>query len=108
MPGLKRVVEPFHEFITRSGWQQAPLVVAFIFFYKLGDSMATALATPFYLDLGFSLSDIGFVAKNAGLWASGIGGLLGASGCSRSASIALWLFGVCRSYRSWALPGLPI
>ena len=71
------VIEPFHEFITRSGWQQALLVVAFIFFYKLGDSMATALATPFYLDMGFSLSDIGLIAKNAGLWASVVGGLLG-------------------------------
>ena len=27
---------------------------AFIFLYKLGDSMATALATPFYIDLGFT------------------------------------------------------
>src|SRR5205814_5308823 len=70
------VIEPFHEFITRSGWSQALLVVAFIFFYKLGDSMATALATPFYLDMGFSLSDIGIIAKNVGLWAIVVGGLL--------------------------------
>ena len=34
------VVEPFHEFITRAGWQQALLVLGFIFLYKLGDSMA--------------------------------------------------------------------
>src|SRR5205814_2472807 len=61
------VIEPFHEFIARAGWQQALLVLAFIFLYKLGDSMATALATPFYLDMGFSLSDIGLIAKNAGL-----------------------------------------
>src|SRR6266704_2283208 len=71
------VVEPFHEFITRAGVSQALLVLAFIFLYKLGDSMATALATPFYLDMGFSLSDIGLIAKNAGLWASVFGGLLG-------------------------------
>ena len=32
----------------------ALLVLAFIFLYKLGDSMATALATPFYLDMGFT------------------------------------------------------
>ena len=42
----------------------------FIFLYKLGDSMATALATPFYLDMGFTKTDIGVIAKNAGLWAS--------------------------------------
>lgn len=89
------VIEPFHEFITRAGWRQALLVLAFIFFYKLGDSMATALATPFYLDMGFSKSEIGLVAKNAGLWASVIGGLLGGLWMLRiGINRGLWLFGV--------------
>jgi len=88
------VVEPFHEFILRSGWRQAVLVVAFIFFYKLGDSMATALATPFYLDMGFSLSEIGLIAKNVGLAASVIGGLLGGLWMLRiGIDRGLWLFG---------------
>jgi len=47
------VVEPFHEFINRQGLNNALLILAFLFFYKLGDSMCTALATPFYLDMGF-------------------------------------------------------
>jgi PAT family beta-lactamase induction signal transducer AmpG len=51
------VIEPFREFIRRDGWKQALLVVSFIFLYKLGDSMATALATPFYLDMGFTKSE---------------------------------------------------
>jgi len=89
------VIEPFHEFITRSGWKQALLVVAFIFFYKLGDSMATALATPFYLDLGFSLSDIGLIAKNVGLWASVLGGLVGGIWMLKiGINRGLWLFGL--------------
>ncbi len=88
------VVEPFHEFITRNGWQSALLVLSFIFFYKLGDSMATALATPFYLDMGFSKTQIGLVAKNAGLWPSVIGGLLGGVWMFRlGINRALWLFG---------------
>ncbi|HQR60096.1 MAG TPA: AmpG family muropeptide MFS transporter [Methylophilaceae bacterium] len=88
------VVEPFHEFITRNGWQSALLVLAFIFFYKLGDSMATALATPFYLDMGFSKTEIGLVAKNAGLWPSVIGGLLGGAWMVKlGINRALWLFG---------------
>ena len=41
------VVEPFHEFITRKGWSHALLILTFLLFYKLGDSMCTALATPF-------------------------------------------------------------
>jgi PAT family beta-lactamase induction signal transducer AmpG len=48
------IIEPFHEFINRKGWVSALYVLAFIFFYKLGDSMATSLATPFYLDMGYS------------------------------------------------------
>ncbi|HEY7788033.1 MAG TPA: AmpG family muropeptide MFS transporter [Casimicrobiaceae bacterium] len=89
------VIEPFHEFITRNGWRDALMVLLFIFLYKLGDSMATALATPFYLDMGFTMTDIGVIAKNAGLWASVVGGLLGGlwmvkTGINR----ALWLFGI--------------
>lgn len=89
------VVEPFHEFIARNGIRSALTILAFIFLYKLGDSMATALATPFYLDMGFSKTEIGLVAKNAGLWASVAGGILGGIwmiqlGINR----ALWLFGL--------------
>lgn len=89
------VVEPFHEFIARNGVRAALTILAFIFLYKLGDSMATALATPFYLDMGFSKTEIGLVAKNAGLWSSVAGGILGGIwmiqlGINRS----LWLFGI--------------
>lgn len=89
------VVEPFQEFISRNGLKSAGLVLAFIFFYKLGDSMATALATPFYLDMGFSKTEIGLIAKNAGLWPSIIGGLLGGIWMIRlGINRALWIFGV--------------
>ena len=89
------VIEPFNEFIGRSGVRGALTVLAFIFLYKLGDSLCTALATPFYLDMGFTKTDIGLIAKHAGLWPAVIGGLLGGLwmvnlGINR----ALWLFGV--------------
>ncbi len=89
------VVLPFREFIERSGWKDALLILAFIFLYKLGDSMATALATPFYLEMGFTKTDIGLVAKNAGLWASVIGGMLGGLWMVKiGINKGLWLFGV--------------
>ncbi len=89
------VVLPFQEFIARSGWQHAALVLLFIFLYKLGDSMATALATPFYLEMGFTKTDIGIVAKNAGLWGSVAGGLLGGLWMVKiGINRALWIFGV--------------
>jgi PAT family beta-lactamase induction signal transducer AmpG len=88
------VVEPFHEFINRKGWQSALLILAFLFFYKLGDSLCTSLATPFYLDMGFSKSQIGLIAKNAGLWPAVIGALLGGIWMLKiGINRALWLFG---------------
>ena len=89
------VLDPFNEFINRNGLKSALWILAFIFFYKLGDSMATALATPFYLDMGFTKTEIGLVAKNAGLWPSVIGGLLGGIWMIKlGINRALWLFGV--------------
>jgi PAT family beta-lactamase induction signal transducer AmpG len=89
------VVAPFAEYIGRRGWRGIMLVLGFMFLYKIGDNMATALSTPFYLDLGFSMTQIGLVAKNAALWPAIIGGLFGGLvmirlGINRS----LWLFGV--------------
>ena len=56
--------------------------------------MATALATPFYIDMGYSLTEIGSVAKVAGLWASIAGGVLGGIIMLKvSINRALWLFG---------------
>ena len=89
------VIEPFHEFLTRNGVKGALWVLGFIFLYKLGDSMATALATPFYLDMGFSKSEIGLVAKHAGLWPAVIGGLIGGAWMLKlGINRALWAFGV--------------
>ncbi len=88
------VVEPFHEFMGRAGLREALLILAFIFFYKLGDSLCTALATPFYLSMGYTKTHIGLVAKHAGLWPAVIGGLIGGLWMVRlGINRALWLFG---------------
>jgi PAT family beta-lactamase induction signal transducer AmpG len=89
------IVEPFREFIHRKGTRSAALILAFLFLYKLGDNMATALQTPFFVDVGFSLTQIGSIAKISSLTAAIIGGLSGGIimiklGINR----ALWIFGV--------------
>jgi PAT family beta-lactamase induction signal transducer AmpG len=92
------IIEPFYEFINRKGWLSALAVLAFIFFYKLGDSMATSLATPFYLDLGYSKTEIGMIAKNAGLWPNVIGGIVGGIWMMKlGLNRALWIFGVLQA-----------
>jgi MFS transporter, PAT family, beta-lactamase induction signal transducer AmpG len=88
------VIDPFVEFFSRDGLLSGLAILAFLFLYKLGDNMATALATPFYIDMGYSLSEIGSVAKVAGLWASIAGGVLGGILMLKlSINRALWLFG---------------
>ena len=85
---------PFREYLHRAGWRTALLAIFFMVAYKLGDNMATALATPFYLDLGFSMTEIGLVAKHAALWPAIAGGLLGGLAMLRlGINRALWVFG---------------
>ena len=89
------VIEPFREFIGRAGLRSALLVLAFLFLYKLGDNMATALQTPFYIDLGFSRTQIGTIAKFSSLIAAIVGGLVGGLVMIKvSINRALWLFGL--------------
>ena len=88
------VIGPFKEFISRDGIGSALAILAFMFLYKLGDNMATALATPFYLDMGYSLSEIGTIAKFAGLVFGIGGGILGGILMLKlSINRALWAFG---------------
>ncbi len=85
------VVLPFRDYFARDG---AWLILAFILLYKLGDTMASAMTTPFYLDLGYSKTEIGAVVKLFGFWATIAGGTLGGIWILRAGMHrALWLFG---------------
>jgi PAT family beta-lactamase induction signal transducer AmpG len=93
------VIEPFREFFARGGVATGLAILAFMFLYKLGDNMATALATPFYLDMGFSRTEIGSIAKIAGLWASIAGSIIGGAVMLRlTINKALWLFGFVQMF----------
>ncbi len=88
------VIEPFRDFIGRAGLKSALFVLAFLFFYKLGDNMATALQTAFFIDVGFTLTQIGAIAKTAGLAAAIGGGLVGGLVMVKlPINQALWAFG---------------
>lgn len=69
------VVAPFSDFLLRRG---AILILVFILLYKLGDAFLGTLTNPFYIDLGFTKTEIaqvtkvfGLVALLAGLFAGG-------------------------------------
>lgn len=68
------VAAPLREFTSRRGWL---LIIAFIAFYKYGDALLSAMATPFYLDIGFTKTEIGLVSKTFGVTLTIVGGLVG-------------------------------
>lgn len=65
-------IKPFAEFFRRHGWVLGLVLLAFVGLFKLPDQMLS-IAGPFYLDSGFSKSDIATVSKLYGVW-MGIGG----------------------------------
>ena len=84
----------FQDFFSRFGVRQTFYISLFILLYKLGDNMATALSTPFYLDMGFSKTTIGTTVKFASLWSSIFGGFVGGALMLRiGINKALWIFG---------------
>ncbi len=86
------VTSPFVEFFARNGVQTALLVLVFILLYKLGDAFAGVMANPFYVKIGFSLSEIATVSKIFGVAATLAGVLLGGVAVARYG--VLWsLFG---------------
>lgn len=85
------VFNPLIEYFSRN---EALWMLAFILMYKIGDTMASAITTPFYIEVGFSLTEIGTIVKFFGFGATiagtSIGGILMFHlGINR----ALWLFG---------------
>jgi PAT family beta-lactamase induction signal transducer AmpG len=85
------IIDPLSEYFRR---ENALFILAFILCYKIGDSMASAMTTPFYLAIGFTKTQIGAVVKIFGTGAVIGGALVGGVlmlklGINRS----LWVFG---------------
>ncbi len=110
------VVDPLVEYFSRRG---ALWILAFILMYKIGDIMASNITTPFYMELGFSLTEIGAITKLLGFWAviagASIGGVIMLRlGINRS----LWVFGILQAISTagfavlarigYSIPGLAV
>jgi PAT family beta-lactamase induction signal transducer AmpG len=94
---------PLWDFFTRRG---SLVILSFILFYKVGDSMASNMTTPFILDLGYTKTDLASVAKTFGMGATILGGLLGGALMMRmEIKKSLVLFGIlqCISTLGFAL-----
>lgn len=89
------VVGPIREFFARQDRLAAVLMLLFMLLYKIGDAMAAALVTPFYLQLGFTLTEVGVVVKGASAPAVFVGLFAGGFAITRiGINRALYVFGV--------------
>ena len=89
------VVDPLIDYFKRSN---ALLILTFILLYKVGDTMASTMTMPFYLDMGFTKTEVGAVVKLFGFWATILGSVIGGILMLRIGILkSLWIFGVLQA-----------
>ncbi len=76
------IIDPFKEFFNRyavgaSNNFSPILILLFVLLYKVGDTMAHSLSTNFYLEIGFTKTEIGTIVKFFGLGATLLGAFIG-------------------------------
>ena len=71
---ISTVINPFKDFFKR---EFAVTILLAVIFFKLGDAMLGAVASPFYIELGYTKGEIAIIAKLYGLIATLVGGFAG-------------------------------
>lgn len=77
---VEAVVCPFSDFMRRPHWL---MILLFIALYKYGDALLGVMANPFYLEIGFSKTEIGIISKGYGVFMTVLGGLIGGVAVAR-------------------------
>ena len=78
----KTLIEPFSEFFKRNGYWSLFLLM-FIAIYRVSDLIIGIAANPFYVDIGFNLSEIATVTKVFGFTVTIIGAFIGGLSVAR-------------------------
>lgn len=93
-------IASFSEFLSRD---KAVAVLAFVALFKLADSLASALTTPFVLETGFSRIELATIIKGVGFAAAIAGGFTGGF-VARALPMAtsLWIGGILQAVAIFA------
>ncbi|MEY3197176.1 MAG: hypothetical protein RLZZ59_544 [Pseudomonadota bacterium] len=75
---VNNVINPFRDFLSKP---LAIHILLAIILYKAGEAMISFVSTPFYLELGFSKSEVASVVKVFGVAATTLGSFCGAFIC---------------------------
>ena len=73
----KSLIEPIKDFFNRFGMKMASILLLIVSTYRLTDIVMGPMANPFYIDMGYSLSEIGYVVKVIALIGTIIGVFVG-------------------------------
>jgi PAT family beta-lactamase induction signal transducer AmpG len=88
------VIIPFKEFVSRLGGQNVLWTLLFVILFQLGDRLLSNMATPFLIQAGFTLSEVGIIQSGVGLIATIVGVLAAGVLASRVGLYrALWICG---------------
>ncbi len=107
------VVCPITDFFARFGLRLGLIVFGFVSLYRLTDYAMGVMANPFYLDTGFTLTQVGTVAKLYGTLMSFLGILLGGIATTRLGRVralvlgSVLIIGSNLAYAAFALLGQP-
>ena len=67
------IIEPLLDYFRKN---KALVILLFIFMYKIGDMLAFFMGTPYYMDLGYTKSQIGYI-KFISTWTTLLGSFVG-------------------------------
>ena len=93
------VLEPFADFWLRYRWQ-AVLLLALIAVYRISDVVMGIMANPFYVDMGFTKSEVASVTKVYGVIMTLVGAFVGGVLSARLGVMRVLMLGAALSAAS--------
>jgi len=94
------VIDPFADFMGRTGWI---VILLFVLFYKFGDALGGTMANPFYVEMGYTGLEVGSISKVWGVWMTVAGAVIGGLAVARWGVFrALLIGGVLQAVTNFA------
>ena len=93
------LIEPFADFVRRYRWQ-AVLILSLIAVYRISDVVMGIMANPFYVDMGFTKSEVAAVSKLYGVIMTLVGAFVGGALAMRLGVMRVLMLGAVLSAAS--------
>ncbi len=93
------LIEPFADFLRRYRWQ-AVLILALIATYRISDIVMGIMANPFYVDMGYTKSEVASVTKVYGVVMTLLGAFIGGALTMRLGVMRILMLGAVLSAAS--------